>query len=96
MAAIKVHVFIGDDDGSESCDFRGEGFIGSANGDWHRTVLELDPATEETVSLVLETGPSVNALLATLAPSELFRPILESLDAKGGTKMGLRLGVWDE
>jgi len=85
MASIKVHVGIFSDNGAESCDFRGDKFIGHEQGDEHRTILEKDPATEAEIAAVLEYGPKLNALLDTLTPSEGF-----------GIEGGLRIGVWSE
>lgn len=85
MAAIKVHAFVGSNAGTESCDFRGDKFIGHEQGDEHRTIFEKDPATEAEIAAVLEYGPKLNALLDTLTPSEGF-----------GIEGGLRIGVWDE
>ena len=85
MASIKIHAFVGSDSGTESCDYRGDKFIGHEQGDEHRTLFEKDPATEEEIAAVLEMGPKLNALFDTLTPSEGF-----------GIEGGLRIGVWDE
>ncbi len=85
MASIKLHVGIFSDPGTESCDFRGDKFIGHEQGDEHRTVLEKDPATDAEIALVLEHGPVLNRILDTLVPAESF-----------GIEGGARIGVWDE
>lgn len=88
MASIKLHIFVGDNDGSESCDFRGDNFIGSEQGDEHRTVAEIDPASEEQIGMALEFGPRLNQLLSRLIPADPIEAII-------GKEAGLRIGVWD-
>ena len=90
MAAIKLHLFKGIDHGTESCDYRGDKFIGAEQGDHHRTVAEIDPADDAQIEAVLEFGPKINALFDKFVPSESFAGIL------GGDEVGLRVGVWDE
>lgn len=86
MASIKIHVFKGSDGGTVACDYRGDKRIGSQQGDEHRTIAELDPATQQMVDAVLEHGPAINAILSKLVPTGL--PMLG--------KVALRIGVWDE
>lgn len=97
MSSVKLHVFRGEDDGTHSCDYRGDKFIGSPV-DEHRTVLEIDPANEATVTAVIAKGPELNALLKDLtdAQPDALGPIASALGLKGTGKVGLRLGVWDE
>lgn len=98
MSAIKLHIFRGDNPGIESCDFRGDNFIGSEQGDEHRTILEVDPASDELVSTVLSHAPAVNGLFQAIGaeqPDWLAKAAgLLSLDGNG--PVGLRIGVWDE
>lgn len=88
MAAIKLHAYTGSDDGSESCDFRGDKKIGHAQGDEHTTLFEIDPATDDQIEFFLENGPLMNAYLSQLKPATA---VLGSM-----THAGLRIGVWDE
>jgi hypothetical protein len=81
--AIKIHVYHGPDNGAIDCDFRnpdGSEEATAATGDEHKTVFEIDPATDEEVALVLELGPKLNALFAKGNPVGGFA--------------GLRIGVW--
>jgi hypothetical protein len=85
MAAIKLHVFAGHDDGSTECDFRKEKRIGKAQGDEHRTVLEIDPATDAQVALAMLHGPDLNAaedamlkfFAALVGDDEKFKELLK-------------------
>ena len=100
MASIKFHVFRGDNDGTESCDFRGEGFIGEEQGDHHRTIpqLEIDPASDELVEAVLEYGPAANDLFSAIRehqPDQLAQ-LATLLGLEGSGPVGVRVGVWDE
>ena len=88
MNAIKLHFYVGSDDGTTACDYRGDKKIGSAEGDEHRTIAEIDPADETMVALVLTAGPELNKMLARLDPAKA----VEGLIGKGA---GLRIGVWD-
>lgn len=89
MPAIKIHIYKGLNNGSASCDFRGENFIGSGQGDEHRTIAEIDPATPEQIALALNYGPTLNGLLDSFIPSEPLAGLL-------GGEVGLRIGVWDD
>lgn len=98
MASIKIHAakphFA--NDGSESCDFRGDKFIGHEQGDEHMTIFERQDPTDEQIALVLENGPEWNRmngfLLAEMIPSSIFGGVL----AIANVKPALRIGVWDE
>ena len=97
MNSIKLHVFVGENDGTESCDFRGDKKIGSAEGDEHKTLAEIDPADDDLVDIVLTLGPKLNKVLSRMINSKAIGSIL---DVAGklmgtGTKKGLRIGVWD-
>lgn len=85
MAAIKLHAGVFSDNGAESCDFRGDKFIGAEQGDHHRTISEIDPASDAQIEQVLSFGPEINRLLDAMVPAEGF-----------GVEAGLRIGVWDE
>ena len=98
MASIKLHVFRGTDNGSDSCDYRGDKFIGHEQGDEHRTVLEIDPADELIVKDTLELGPDLNQLFSRLTASEPAElgVVATALGLAGSGPVGLRIGVWDE
>jgi len=64
MNAIKLQVFEGD---RPNIDLRG-----SEPNDTHRTIAEIDPASDEQVQLIQEYGPKVNELLSHLIPSNEF------------------------
>jgi hypothetical protein len=93
MAAIKIHGYEGTNDGTVSCDFRGENAIGHAQGDEHRTLFEIDPATPDEIEFVLNEGPKINKMLARMVPADAMKAI-EVLS--GGRKAGVRLGLWDQ
>lgn len=97
MASIKLHVYRGTNKGTESCDFRGDKFIGHEQGDEHRTVLEIDPASPDLIEEVLSLGPSINALLGRLTENQpaALGPIATGLGLEGDGPVGLRLGTWD-
>jgi hypothetical protein len=100
MPSIKLHVFrteIGDD-GTESCDFRGSGEHGAGTYDHHRTVEEIDPATDEQIAFILENGPAANKVFAMMAESQhsFAGGIASLLGLEGDGPIGLRLGVWDK
>lgn len=99
MATIKVHAFVGDNDGTESCDFRGSGELGAGAEDQHRTLLEEefgpDVNDNERIQEVLADGPEWNritkSLLKGMKPSGVIGELLSLI----GGKEGLRIGVWD-
>lgn len=99
MASIKTHVYRGTDDGTESCDFRGEHFIGSDEGDHHRTIpqLEIDPANENLVELVLDHGPAINRIFSAMAAAQpdSISQMASMLGLDGDGDVGIRIGVWD-
>ena len=81
--AIKLHIFNGPNKGIVDADFRnadGTEEATAATGDNHKTIWEIDPATDEQVKLVLEFGPKLNELFAQKNPV--------------GDFAGLRIGVW--
>lgn len=83
LNAIKLHLFNGPNNGSVSADFRNPDVSEketAATGDHHKTIWEIDPASDEEVALVLEFGPALNRLLAQRNPV--------------GDYGGLRIGVW--
>jgi len=85
--SIKIHVGNLSDDGTENCDYRnpdGSERIGAAQGDHHRTIFEIDPATPEEVEIALEIGPKLNQLLARAA----------SKYDGFGVRPRVRIGVW--
>lgn len=100
MAAIKLHVFrtqMGNP-GTDACDFRGAGEHGAGENDQHRTVEEIDPASEELIADVLESGPTVNRLLQRLAANQPGHAsnVATLLGLEGSGPVGLRIGVWDK
>lgn len=98
MASIKIHVAKPhfSNDGSESCDFRGENFIGHEQGDEHATIFERQDPPEDFIAEVLENGPEWNRmnglLLAEMIPSSFLSGAMSIANAKPA----LRIGVWDE
>lgn len=86
---IKIHSFEGTNDGSVSCDFRGENFIGTAEGDHHQTLFEIDNPDTEEVATVLEFGPKINAILSKGTMSDAVAGLI-------GQKVGVRIGVWPD
>jgi hypothetical protein len=102
MASIKFHVFRreGTDPGILSCDFRGERFLGAEQGDYHRTIpqLEIDPASDELVARALQIGPELNSLFDEMhkAQPDSFGDIASALRLEGNGPVSLRVGVWDE
>ena len=89
MSAVKIHAVLGTDHGTESCDFRGDLFIGHDQGDEHRTLAEIDPASDSEIEMALEFGPKANELFGRLAPAKGVGDIF-------GKDAFLRIGVWDE
>lgn len=96
MATIKIHEYSNEDNGFESCDYRGQGELKGQ----HKTLLEQEfgpgVTTNEKIEQVIAEGPEWNRLTAMmldgLKPSggligELFGVITK--DA------GLRIGVFD-
>lgn len=94
--SIKLHWFVGKNDGTGSCDFRGDKAIGSDQGDEHKTLFEIDPADGDLVDIVLEAGPKFNRVLAKMTAAKGFKEIAKAIGKlTGGKVMGLRIGVWD-
>lgn len=94
MTTIRLHAYRGTNDGSASCDFRGANFIGHAQGDEHKTLLEKDvDDASPLVADVLQIGPQVNKILAGLYEGIEAGQIEAAL---GGAYIGLRIGVWDK
>lgn len=96
LACIKLHFFVGKNDGTGSCDFRGDKKIGSDQGDEHKTLLELDPADGDLVDTVLEIGPKINRVLAKMVATKAVKTVLGAISkVTGGKIAGFRIGVWD-
>lgn len=100
MASIKLHVFRTEmgDSGTESCDYRGQGEHGAGENDQHRTVREIDPASESQIEMAIEMGPRINRAFADLV---LLLPdyaggVASVLGLEGHGPVGLRIGVWDQ
>lgn len=100
MASIKLHVFRTEmgDDGTEQCDFRGEGEHGAGSNDQHRTIAEKDPASESEINGVLMKGPVANQAFKLLADGQpdLFANVADLLGLEGSGPISLRIGVWDQ
>lgn len=97
-SCIKLHWFVGKNDGTGSCDFRGDKAIGSDQGDEHKTLFEIDPADGDLVDDVLAFGPRLNRVLAKMTASKSIKALADivgKLTGKGGALRGLRIGVWD-
>lgn len=97
MASFKIHIYRGPNDGTESCDFRGDNAIGSGQGDAHRTVIEVDPASDALIDETLLNGTSVNKLFNRLKETEpdMFGKLATALGLEGEGPVGLRAGIWD-
>jgi hypothetical protein len=95
MATITLHAYKGTDDGTASCDYRGERFIGHEQGDEHRTIFEKEfgpgITTNAEIEAVLEHGPALNRVLSQMVPAVNLPEGFGS-----GSRLGLRIGVWDE
>lgn len=93
MDTIRLHGYHGLNDGTQDCDYRGDKFIGEAQGDTHRTIAEIDDdgtimsheGFGQFVDEVLREGPKINGVLSRL---RVNAPVI-------GT-VALRLGVWDK
>jgi len=100
MPSIKLHVYRTEmgDDGTESCDYRGKGEHGAGQNDQHRTIGEIDPATEDQIHDALEAGPAMNRQFAqmVMAQPSFAGAIASVLGLEGDGPVGLRLGVWDQ
>lgn len=97
MSSVKIHAYRGDNDGTDSCDFRGDKFIGG-EVDAHRTLLEVDPASAELVAVVLAEGPAMNRIFEGFKSAEptFADQVATLLGLEGHGVPGLRIGVWDE
>lgn len=102
MASGKLHIGKFSNKGTESCDFRGDKFIGKDQGDHHATVLEKDPLSEFELNLILTEGPNINKALSSLdqvvatlgmEPSKGIEILGELRGEETG--LSLRIGVWD-
>lgn len=87
---IKLHAFLNEDDGTESCDYRGKGEL---TGE-HVTLAEKEfgpsVTTNEDIEQVIADGPALNRLFQRLSSGGIDGP----LAAMTGNK-GLRIGVFD-
>lgn len=95
MATIKVHEFTGEDNGFESCDYRGQGELGGQ----HKTLLEeefgTDVETNERIEEVLRDGPEWNRLTASLLKGLKPNGLLGGLIDLVAPGAGIRIGVFD-
>lgn len=71
------------DPGVDHADFRGDAFIGAAQGDHHTTVVELNVSALDDAEL---------ALLERIA----MKLNSEGVHQVGGQYVGLRAGLWDK
>lgn len=100
MATVKLHAYSGDHNGFESCDFRGDKYVGRDQGDSHRTLAEWeygpDVETNEHIEDVLENGPEWNQMTARLLNGFQMPFEITVLLGMMGAGEKLRLGVWDK
>lgn len=100
MAAIKLHVFRTEmgDPGIDSCDFRGEGEHGAGQNDQHRTVLEVDPASDELIETVKMYAPAANGMFQAIGAEQpgWLDKVAGVLGLEGSGPIGLRFGIWDQ
>lgn len=100
MASIKIHVYRTEmgDNGTENCDYRGSGELGAGENDQHRTVVEVDPASESVINGILMKGPTVNQALKLITDNQpnAFAEVASVLGLEGDGPIGLRVGIWDE
>lgn len=76
--------------GIDSCDFRGEHFVGKADGDGHKTLVEFDvDENHPAVAAALEHGPAMN---------RGFRAIFDAQVSPNDDDLVpcLRIGVWSK
>ena len=86
------------DSGETSCDYRGGGELGAGPNDQHRTIKEIDPASEEDIAKALSDGPAANAganVFENLLPGWVDQ-VASILGLEGTGPVGLRVGVWDQ
>ena len=95
MASIKLHQFSNEDNGQESCDYRGQGELGGQ----HKTLLEqefgADVTTNEEIEAVIADGPEWNRLTAKLLDGLKPGGLIGDLVDQFTPDAGLRIGVFD-
>lgn len=93
MATIKLHVYANEDDGTQSCDFRGQGELDGQ----HKTLLEKefgpDVETNDEIEMIIEKGPELNKILKALFDGANPGEIVPGIVVEAS---GLRIGVFDE
>lgn len=76
--------------GEQNADFRGENFVGHAQGDGHKTLLEYDvEETSPVVSEVLLLAPDANKLFRKLYEAQVKESDRDQIPC-------LRIGVWSK
>lgn len=99
MAAVKVQVVRANSENQEAVDFRGDKFRGkdSTPPDYHRTILETDPAPDGLIEKVLALGPEINRLLSEIESIEpgFAGHIASVAGLEGEGPVGLRVRVMD-
>jgi hypothetical protein len=95
MATIKVHVYSNEDDGTESCDYRGKGELKGQ----HKTLLEKefgpDVQTNEDIEAVIADGPEWNRLTKKLLEGARPGGVIGQLLGAVADGAGIRIGVFD-
>lgn len=104
---IVLHFFVGPNDGSVSCDYRGDNYIGHKDGDEHAAIKTWHNPTQAQVDWVLANGPGINAGVSTIESmlgettaeiskyAESFaNQLLGGSPDIAGKVMGIRIGVW--
>lgn len=101
--SIKFHSFTTDPGftpnyGDVSADFRGDKFIGSAQGDEHHTLMELKNPSQAEIDAFLVEGPVINAELKKLNLASKVSGILGTSSVAGIAESlipNLRIGLFD-
>jgi hypothetical protein len=103
MATVKVHIGSFEEDGVESCDFRGRGELQASDGDHHSTIHEEEfgpnVTTNERIEEVLRDGPAWNRMNKSLFKNglKLKGPLAQIASALGrGDAVEIRVGVFDQ
>ena len=95
MATIKLHAYNNEDDGTKSCDYRGQGELQGQ----HKTLLEKefgpDVITNEEIEAVIAEGPKWNRLTKKLLGNTKPSGIVGQLLGAVAENAGIRIGVFD-
>ncbi len=107
MDTIRLHGGHFANDGTDSCDFRGDNYIGHQQGDEHRTLIELDADGTLTFTTPIEPIKAhirlgqddfERLVAATLTYGPLINARLRtaSLEFPLLGTVSARIGVWDK